>query len=122
MNSINTALDFFTKVVITTIGHLVWLLSLIFIFGLLLYLLARFTRTTYVKSAGVKLDIIVTGWFGSPVHEIGHALFCILFRHKIVDIKLYKPDPSDGTLGYVLHTYNQDSRYQKIGNFFIGTF
>jgi hypothetical protein len=73
-----------------------------------------------MKSAGVKFDIIFTGWMGTPVHELGHAIFCILFRHRIVDIKLYKPDLSSNSLGYVNHTYNQKSRYQKIGNFFIG--
>lgn len=120
MKNINTLLDFLGKVVSTTAGHLIWLLGLIFIFGLILYLLARFTRLTYVKSAGQKLDIIITGWIGTPVHELGHAIFCILFRHKIVDIKLYNPDPDDGTLGYVSHSYNPNSTFQKIGNFFIG--
>jgi len=112
--------DFLTKVTTATINHLVWLLGPIFIFGLLLHLLARFTRNTYIKSVGTKLDVIITGWIGTPIHELGHALFCILFRHRIVEMKLYSPDPSSGTLGHVSHTYNSKSRYQKIGNFFIG--
>ncbi len=120
MNKVNAIFDFCAKVVVTTFSQLVWLLGIIFVFGLLLYLFARFTRTTYVKSVGVKMDIIFTGWIGTPIHELGHALFCILFRHKIVDMKLYNPSPDDGTLGYVSHSYNPSSRYQKIGNFFIG--
>jgi hypothetical protein len=120
VETINKVLDFLGNVVLTTLGHVVWLLGLIFIFGLLLYLLARFTRLTYVKSVGQKLDIVITGWIGTPVHELGHALFCILFGHKIVEIKLYNPDPDDGTLGFVSHSYNPKSTYQKIGNFFIG--
>lgn len=66
------------------------------------------------------MDIIFTGWVGTPAHELGHAIFCVLFRHKIVEMKLYNPDPTDGTLGYVAHSYNPNSRFQKIGNFFIG--
>jgi len=66
------------------------------------------------------MDIIFTGWIGTPVHELGHAIFCILFRHKIVEMKLYNPNPDDGTLGYIKHQYNSKSTFQKIGNFFIG--
>lgn len=120
MENINEILNFIKNVVITTFGHLAWLLGLILIFGLILYLLALFTRRSFVKSSGPKLDIIFTGWIGTPVHELGHALFCILFRHRIVEMKLYDPNPQDGSLGYVNHSYNPKSRYQNIGNFFIG--
>jgi hypothetical protein len=120
MKDINGILEFLKQVIITTFSQLVWLLGLLFIFGLLLYVFARFTRITYVKSAGQKLDIIFTGWIGTPVHELGHAIFCILFRHRIVEMKLYSPNSEDGTLGYVNHSYNPNSTYQKIGNFFIG--
>ncbi len=120
MNTFNVILDFLASVALATMSQLVWLLGFIFVFGLLLYFLSRFTRITYVKSAGVKLDIIFTGWIGTPVHEMGHAIFCVLFRHRIVAMKLYNPDPADGALGYVSHTFDERSRYQKIGNFFIG--
>jgi hypothetical protein len=117
---VNGILDFLKLLVLTTASQLVWLLGLLFVFGLLLYLFARFTRITYVKSVGQKLDIVFTGWIGTPVHELGHAIFCILFRHKITAIRLYSPNAEDGTLGYVNHTYNPSSTYQSIGNFFIG--
>ena len=120
MHNINSILDLLRNTVVITMSQLLWLLGALFIFGLLLYLFAWFTRTTYVKSAGAKLDIIATGWIGTPVHELGHAAFCILFRHKIVEMKLYTPNSDDGTLGYVSHRYNPRSRFQVIGNFFIG--
>lgn len=120
MSRLNILLEFLKQVVFTTFSQLTWLLGLLFVFGFILYLLARFTRTTYAKTTGATLDIFVTGWIGTPIHELGHALFCVLFRHTISEVKLYSPDSEDGTLGYVNHSFDPQSTYQKIGNFFIG--
>ncbi len=57
---------------------------------------------------------------GVAVHELGHAAFCLIFRHKIVKMNLFSLE-ADGTLGYVEHQYDPKSLYQRIGNFFIGT-
>ena len=59
-------------------------------------------------------------WLGTPIHELGHALFCVIFRHRITKIEFFKPDPVSGTLGYVEHKWNRHNLWQVLGNFFIG--
>ncbi len=120
MDILNSIFTFLKNVLFTSFGQFVSLLAVFFFFGLLLYLLARFTRVTFVKSIGQKFDIYITGWLGTPIHEIGHALFCIPFGHRITSIKLFSPNSSDGSLGYVNHSYNPNNPWHKIGNFFIG--
>ena len=121
MDYVHRLFDFFVQVVITTLYQFLSVFGFILIFGLLLYFISRSTRKAFSNSGHSKLDIYFTAWIGTPVHEIGHAIFCILFGHRIREIKLYSPNSQDGTLGYVNHSFNPQSLYQRIGCFFIGT-
>lgn len=103
-----------------TFGIAVSMFGLMFILGLLLYLFARFSRTTFSKTIGLRGEVFFTAWIGAPVHELGHAVFCLLFGHKITKINLFTPNSKDGTLGLVEHTYNKKNLYHRIGSFFIG--
>ncbi len=121
MDDVHSTYDFFVQVVKTSLYQFFCLFGLILLFGLLLYLISRSTRKAFSNSGHDRLDVFLTGWIGTPVHEIGHAVFCILFGHRITDIKLYSPNSEDGTLGFVKHSFNSKSFYQRIGGFFIGT-
>ena len=90
----------------------------IIIFGFILYVLSSMTRRIFAKTLGAKTELYITGLNGTPIHELSHALFCIIFNHKINDIKLFTTKSE--TIGYVLHSYDSRSWYQQIGNFFIG--
>ena len=89
------------------------------IFALLMQKISNAIRIRLASLLSLKGYIYLTAP-GVMIHELSHAFFCLLFRHKIAEMKLFAPT-DDGTLGYVSHTYNPKSRFQRIGNFFIGT-
>jgi hypothetical protein len=113
-------LEYLRTAALSTFHQLAGTLGIFFLFGLVLYALSRLTRNLFHNAGYPALDLYVTGWIGTPVHELGHAIFCILFRHTITGMKLYTPAGGDGSLGYVRHSFDSKSIYQRVGNFFIG--
>lgn len=113
-------LEFLKTCTLAVYHQLAGVLGVLFFFGILLFLLSRLARWAFVHIGGRNLDVYFTGWLGTPVHELGHAFFCLIFAHKITAISLLEPSDDDGALGYVYHSWNKKSIYQNIGNFFIG--
>lgn len=63
----------------------------------------------------------VTSVVGTPVHELGHAMMCPVFGHKITSMCLWEPKSNSGVYGYVNHSYNSKNIWAKFGNLFIST-
>lgn len=61
-----------------------------------------------------------TGLLGTPLHELSHALMCLLFRMRIHRIALYAPNALTGTLGFVKFSYRPHSPMHALGRLFQG--
>ncbi|MBE6693275.1 MAG: hypothetical protein E7589_00720 [Ruminococcaceae bacterium] len=103
---------YFLEIVLYTIGT-------VCICGLVVALCEWLFRLLLGGGAGYKA-VLITAIVGTPIHELGHAVMCLIFRHKINEICLWDPHATDGTLGYVNHSYNPKNIYHRIGNLFIG--
>jgi hypothetical protein len=110
---------FIKDLVLATLGQMASLFAGFFIFGLLIQFISQLTFRSLLNAYGSRGTYVVS-WLGTPIHELGHALFCLIFGHRIEDMKLFKPDPNTGTLGYVYHTWNPKNPWHVVGNFFIG--
>ncbi len=102
-----------------SIIEMIYLTGLIIFIGLILGLLERLSNEFIQRAMGRK-GIYFTAWLGTPIHEIGHAVMCVVFKHRITKIKLLNINNESEILGYVQHSYNQNSLYERIGNLFIG--
>lgn len=102
-----------------SLTQFVSLFGALVISGLMLGSMERLTNRLIIDAVGMK-GVYLTAWLGTPVHELGHAAMCLLFRHKITGIRLLELNRPDGTMGYVTHAYRSDSLFQKTGNLFIG--
>lgn len=98
--------------------QLSFLVGIILLYGALISLCSHF----FYDACGDKAFFLVrlTGYVGTPVHELSHALMCLLFGHQIKKIQLFNPKKKSKTLGYVEHTYYKRNVYHLLGNFFIG--
>lgn len=106
------------EVAILFLYEVLALIICFYAFGLILWLLEKLI----VRNLGKKSNLLyrITGIIGTTIHEISHAIFCVIFGHRIERIKFFDLNPQDGTYGFVEHSYKKRNLYQRIGNFFIG--
>ena len=71
------------QILLTSVIQLFSLIGVIIVIGFLLGYLESLTRMYWSRAFGRK-GFLLTAWIGVPIHELGHAIMCVLFRHKIV--------------------------------------
>ena len=99
------------KIVLLTLGTVT-------VCGFSVHLCAvAFSHLTGARS-GKVFDL--TAYVGTPIHELGHAIMCPLFGHRITKLCLLSPSAENGVYGYVEHSYNRKNLWSKLGNLFIG--
>ncbi len=101
---------------------LFWFLLLVpaVVFALCIHGLERFIQRRLVSRFGWR-SVLVTGWLGTPIHEMSHVAMCLLFRHRVDEVQLFDPDVRDGRLGFVRHSFRRGNWFEEIGNLFVGT-
>lgn len=83
---------------------------------LILNLLSR-EQNRKLLSIGGWNALYITSWIGTPIHELSHFLAAVIANHKIIELRLFKPDKRSGSMGYMTHSYRDNNFYQAvIGN------
>lgn len=113
-------LAMFSSAISLTLVQLGGLLGGFFLIGTVLSVVQSKTHQAYHALFG-WYGILWTAWIGTPIHELSHVFFAKVFRHKVHKINLFKPDKKTGSLGHVDHSFDSNSLYQRIGNFFVGS-
>ena len=105
-----------TQLIVNFLFQLFYYVVLILLMGFIIGLLNKLFYSLLYNN---RVVCFITGLIGTPIHELSHALMCIIFMHKIEEMRLYRIS-NDGVLGYVDHTYNKKNIYAASGNYLIG--
>lgn len=116
----NNLANYVWQAVLGTFFQLMMLLGPGLALAFVMHLLAGFIAEKACRVIGRNTFLMLFGWLGTFVHEGGHVLFCLLFGHRIIAVKWFDLTCQDGSLGYVRHSCDRNSLYQRIGLFFIG--
>jgi len=102
----------------STLGQTVTLVVPLLLSGWLIHLCSNILEKSAVRLLGLKAYLYLIAWPGTMIHELGHAVFCPFFGHRITDMRLFSFS-SRKDAGYVCHSYSGRNPYHLIGNFFI---
>ncbi len=102
-----------------TLGQLFTLVVPLLLFGWLIHLASNLLERSTVRLLGLQTYIYAIGWIGTMVHELGHAVLCPVFGHKITGMRLFSFNARNRDAGYVSHSYSRGNIWHMAGNFFI---
>ena len=101
-------------------NQVIYGLIVIVILGVALQLVSLGLQKLLMRVFGLNAYYYLFGIVGTAVHELSHVAMCVLFRHRIVGLKLFSLRPNKSEWGRVSHVWDKGSFYQSAGNFFIG--
>lgn len=113
-------MDYLERVALAVGFELLVLLGPAVAIGVVMHALSAAIDRQAQRAFGFRTYYLAAGWLGTAVHEAGHAVFALLFGHRISAIKWFDVNAREGTLGHVQHHYDRRSLYQQLGLFFIG--
>ena len=100
--------DWFMHLMLTTCAQVIVGLVVLVSALMAANLISKVTFQTVESVLGYRRSIYITGWIGTPVHELSHLLVFWIFRIKVIEIKLFTPSSENAELGRV--TYELDSK------------
>lgn len=109
----NYVINYFWQVFVITLKIFFGLFFPIVFSCIILNILSKEQNRRLFYIGGWKA-LLVTAWIGTPIHEFSHYLMAVITNHKVVDLKLFKPDSQTGSMGYVHHSYKIDNFYQAV--------
>lgn len=118
-NPLQIIVDHLVLVSRTTIRQIFVLFGPWLVLALIMNCVSQLLRDQSAALFGWDFWVYLT-CVGTVIHEMGHALFALLFGHRLEKVRLFDPDPRGRSLGYVRHSYNRRNLYHIVGNFFIG--
>ena len=116
----DVVLPYLGRALLATAHALLVLLGPGLAIGAVMHALAGAIARHAEREFGFRRYYLASGWLGTAVHEAGHALFALLFGHRVTAVKWFDIRARDGYLGQVHHRYDPRSPYQQVGRFFIG--
>ncbi len=119
-STLSSVFDYLKLVLTLSMRQFIFLFALTLLLSFLIQLINKRLLKNSWQLLGGKPYLYLFGWISIPIHELGHAVFALLFGHRIKRIVLFDPQASSGSHGFVQHTWNVNNIYHKVGNFFIG--
>ncbi len=111
-------LDYLVTVGVTTALHLFLAIGIGLILGFFIHFFSRAIQTYTADVLPFRLYTYLL-WPGVVLHELAHWFFLKIFGYRIIDKKLFQPNRSDYSLGYVQPSAPR-GYIQIVGGFFAG--
>jgi hypothetical protein len=108
-----------TKLIVLTLYELFVAGVTVLTAATILDVLNRAGGRLILRAFGSSVCLAATA-VSTVLHELSHAIMCLLFLHRIESIEIFSFDPVTGRSGFVRHSWDAGSLYQRAGNFFIG--